>query len=57
MVYCIRKINGAVERDYTIIKTRKMKNFNVDAFLSDISNICWEHIASKTNDVNYSVCE
>ena len=57
MVYCIRKFNGAVERDHKIIKTRKMKNFNQDAFLSDVSNICWEHIASKTDDVNYSVCE
>ena len=28
MVYCIRKFNGAVERDHKIIKTRKMKNFN-----------------------------
>ena len=34
-----------------------MKNFNQDAFLPDISNICWEHIVSKTDNVNYSVCE
>ena len=57
MVYCIRKFNGAVEKDHKIIKTRTIKNFNQDAFLSDVSSICWEHIASKTDDVNYSVCE
>ena len=57
MVYCIRKFNGTIEKDHKIIKTRKMKNFNQDAFLSDVSNICWEHVVSKTDDVNYSVCE
>ena len=57
MVYCIRKFNGAIAADHKIIKTRKMKNFNQDAFLSEISNICWEHIVSKTDNVNYSVCE
>ena len=57
MVYCIRKINGTVERDHKIIKTRKIKNFNQDAFLSHVSNICWEHIVSKTDDMNYSICE
>ena len=34
-----------------------MKNFGQNAFLSDVSNICWEYIVSKTDDVNYSVCE
>ena len=57
MVYCIRKFNGAVERDHKIIKTRKMKNFDQDAFLCDVSNICWEHIVTKTDNVNYSVHE
>ena len=36
MVYCIRKFNGAVEKDHKVIKTRKMKNFNEDAFLSGL---------------------
>ena len=57
MVDCIRKFNGAIARDQKILKTRKMKNFNQDAFLSNISNIHWEHIVSKTDNVNYSVCE
>ena len=57
MVHCIRKFIGAIQRDHKIAKTRQMKNFNQDAFLSDISNICWNHIVSKIDNVNYSVCE
>ena len=34
-----------------------MKNFNPDAFLSDVFSIYWEHNVSKTDRVNYSVCE
>ena len=52
MVYCIHKFNGTVERDHKIIKSRKMKNFNQDDFLSDVVNICWQHIVSKTDDVS-----
>ena len=52
MVYCIRKFNGAVEKDHKVIKTRKMKNFNEDAFLSDVSGICWELMLTETDDIN-----
>ena len=39
MVYCVRKFNGAVEKGHKMIKTRKMKNFNEEAFLADVSGI------------------
>ena len=52
MVYCIRKFNGAVDKDHKVIKTRKMKNFNEDAFLADVSGICWEQMLSETDDIN-----
>ena len=52
MVYCIRKFNGAVEKDHKVIKTRKMKNFNEDAFLADVSGICWELLLTETDDIN-----
>ena len=52
MVYCIRKFNGAVEKDHKMIKTRKMKNFNEDAFLADVSGICWEQMLTETDDIN-----
>ena len=41
MAYCIRKFNGAVEKGHKLIKTRKMKNYNEEAFLADFSGICW----------------
>ena len=52
MVYCIRKFNGAVEKDHKRIKTRNMKNFKEDEFLSDVSDICWEHMFLQTDDTN-----
>ena len=55
MVYCTRKLNGAIEKDHKMIKTRKMKNFNEDAFLADVSAICWEQILYNTDDVNVLV--
>ena len=56
MIYCFRKVNAAVERDHKL-NSRKMKNFNPDNFLFDVSNICWELIVSISDDVNYPVCE
>ena len=55
MVYCIRKFNGAVEKGHKKIKTRKMKNFNEEAFLADVSGICWEQMLTETDDINVLV--
>ncbi len=55
MLYCIRKFNGGVERDHKMIKTRKMKNFNENAFLDDVSGICWEQMVTDTDDINIIV--
>ena len=52
MVYCIQKFNGAVEKDHKRIKTRNMKNFKEDEFLSDVSDICWERMFLQTDDTN-----
>ena len=52
MIYCIRKFNGAVEKDHKMIKTRSMKNFKKDGFLSDVSGICWERMFQQTDDIN-----
>ena len=44
MIYCIRKFNGAVEKDHKMIKTRSMKNFKrMDSclmFLVYVGNEC-----------------
>ena len=55
MVYCIRKLNGAVEKGHKMIKTRKMKNFNEQAFPSDVAGINWEQILTETDDINVLV--
>ena len=47
MVCCIRKFNGAVEKGHKMIKTRKMKNFDKEAFLADVSGIRWEQMFSE----------
>ena len=55
MVYCNRKFNGAVEKGHNVIKTRKMKNFNKDVFLADVSGICWERMLYETDDIDVRV--
>ena len=55
LVYCIRKFNGAVEKGHKNIKTRKMKNFKEEAFLADVSGVCWEQILTDTDDINLLV--
>ena len=55
MVYCIGKFNGAVEKGHKVIKTRRMENFNEEAFLADVSGMCWEQMLSGTDDINVLV--
>ena len=43
---------GPVEKSYKRIKTRKMKNFDKEAFFADVSGICWEQKFSETDDIN-----
>ena len=52
MVYCIGKLNGAVEKRHKMIKTHKMKNFDAEVFLSDVFSVCWERMFNETGDIN-----
>ena len=54
-VYCIRKLNGAMEKSHELIKTCKMKGFNELAFLSEIASIGWDQMVTETDDVNVLV--
>ena len=56
MVYCIRKFNGAVEKGHKMIKTRKMNIFSEEAFLADVSGICWEQLLNETDDIDVLLC-
>ena len=55
MVYCIRKFNGAVEKDHKKIETRKMKHFSKNQFLCDVSGICWGQFFHQTDDIDMLV--
>ena len=55
MVFCVRKFNGAVDKDINLIKIRKMKHFNEEAFLADVSGICWERLLNDNDDINVLV--
>ena len=47
MVFCVRKFEGASQKDRKIITTRAMKHFDESAFLADVS--------SETDDINVLV--
>ncbi len=55
MIYCIRKFNGGIEKDHKMTQTLKIKNFNEDAFLADVSCIRWDQIAIQSDDINHIV--
>ena len=57
MVFCVRKFEGALKKDHKVDTTRSMKNFDKDAFLSDVAGICWERGFSETDDVNVLVTQ
>ena len=40
VVFCVRKFQGALKKDHTVITTRSIKNFDKDAFLADVADIC-----------------
>ena len=52
MIYCVRKLSGAIEKDHKQIKTRSMRTFKEDEFLSDVSGIFWEHMFQQTDNIN-----
>ena len=45
----------AVVKGHEVIKTQKMTNFNKEAFLVDVSGICWEQMLAKTDRINVPV--
>ena len=55
MVYCIRKLNGAVTSGHKTIKIRTMKNFIEQLSLTDVASICWEKVFSQTDDIDVLV--
>ena len=52
LVYCIRKLNGALKRDHKVITTRVMKRFSEKDFLDDVAKIPREQVGQSSNDIN-----
>ena len=44
-----------LKRPIRVIKTRKMKNFNEEAFLADVSGVCWEQMLTGPDDIDVLV--
>ena len=52
MVFCVQKFNGSLQKEHKMIKSRRMKNFNEQAFLEDVAAISWEQEIGNSDDVN-----
>ena len=49
------KIQWRSRKSHKTIKTRKMKHFDEEAFLADVSGMCWEQMLTETDDINLLV--
>ena len=52
LVYAIRKFQGGVKRQHKFIRTRQMKKFSVEAFLSELRTIDWQLILRSSSNVS-----
>ena len=52
LVYCIRKLNGALKRDHKFITNRVMKRFSEIDFIDDVAKVPWEQVVQSSNDIN-----
>ena len=55
LVYCVRKLRGGAKREHKYITSRQLKNFNKEAFLSDLSEVDWEGLVSQAQDIEDAV--
>ena len=52
MVYCVRKLNGAIQTGHKTLKSRNMRKFTEDHFLADVSSIQWCYILPEIDSVD-----
>ena len=55
LVYCVRKLRGGVKHQHKYITSRQLKNFNHEAFLTDLSEIDWEALVASAQDIDDAV--
>ena len=51
LVYAVRKFQGGVKRQHKFIRTRQMKNFSEEAFLSELRSVDWQSTLRSSSDV------
>ena len=57
MVFCVRKLRGALEKNHKAIQARSIKKCNEQAFLPDVASICWDQIACQCTKIDLVVQE
>ena len=55
VVYCSRKFRGAFSKDHKLILCRKLKNFNYQTFLQDVSNMPWDTIVRSCGTLDENI--
>ena len=44
LVYCTRKLHGSIKHEHKYSTSQQLKNFNQEAFLSDLSEVVGRHL-------------
>ena len=57
LAYCVRKLRGGVKHQHKYITSPQLKNFNQEAFLSDLSEVDWETLVANTQDIDDALRE
>ena len=55
VVYCSRKFRGAFTKDHKLILCRKLKNFDQQNFLRDVSNMPWDIIVRSCGTLDENI--
>ena len=55
LIYCKRKFRGAFIKEHKFIISRKMKNFDKEAFLRDVSSLPWDNIVRSLETLDETI--
>ena len=55
LIYCNRKFRGAFNKEHKFIISRKMKNFDKEAFLRDVSSLPWDNIVRSLETLDEAI--
>ena len=55
LVYVTRKFRGSIKANHKVVKSRQMKNFDEDLFISDLAKTDWSAIAYNSDGLDNAV--